>query len=87
MIDPLRANIAAVCGDLLRRATATPSLHGPGEATIHLLPHSRTPSHFLILYLLHSPRLHCVKGVHTLGSVPLPLLCFFSDHELYPQLT
>ena len=39
----------AVCSDLLRRATATPSLHGPGEASNHLFPLSRTPSHLLII--------------------------------------
>ena len=48
-IDPLRANPTAVCGDLLRRAPATPSLHGTGEASIHLFLHSRTPSHLLII--------------------------------------
>ena len=33
------------------------------------------PPTFKFLYLLYTPRLFCFNGVHTLRSVPFPLLC------------
>ena len=77
-ISSLRANPIDV------RATTTPtsSLFLPDKRAFTDF-HTPVPPSVLLLFNFYSPLLHCVNGVHTLGSVPLPLLCFFLDHDLY----